>query len=149
MTAREKIAQDSGEQSGMAVTRYISLTKLIPPLLTMVNEDKLAVSTAADFISILPESKQADLLTVMERLNVIPGRAQLTKIKEYSRNGALTITVIDDILSETKPVLAQFTLKKDHLQHYFSPSYTSCQIEEVIISLLYGWKAHNMEEDPS
>lgn len=148
LTAREKIAQDSGEQSGMTVTRYISLTRLIPPLLTMVDEDKLAVSTAADFISILPEGEQADLLTVMERLSVIPGRAQLTKIREYSKNGTLTITVIDAILSEAKPAPAQFTLKKDRLRHYFPPSYTSSQIEEVIISLLDVWKA-NRKEDPT
>lgn len=148
LTAREKIAQDSGEQSGMTVTRYISLTKLIPPLLTIVDEDKLAVSTAADLISILPEGEQTDLLTVMERLSVIPGRAQLAKIREYSKNGTLTITVIDAILSETKPAPAQFTLKKDRLQHYFPPSYTSSQIEEVIISLLDVWKA-NRKGDPS
>ena len=51
LTSRDKIAQDAGEKSGMAVARYIALTKLIPPLLVLVDEDKLAVSTAADYLS--------------------------------------------------------------------------------------------------
>ena len=149
LTAREIIAQDAGEKSGMTITRYIALTKLIPPLLAMVDEDKLAVSVTADFIAVLPQNEQTDLFTVMNKLNVIPAKSQLVRMKQYSKDGTLTITVIDAILSETKPVLTQFTLKKDRLQHYFPPSYTSSQIEEVIISLLDGWKAHNMKENLS
>ena len=60
LTSRDKIAQDAGEKSGMAVARYIALTKLIPPLLVLVDEDKLAVSTAADYLSDLSEKEQAD-----------------------------------------------------------------------------------------
>ena len=149
LTAREIIAQDAGEKSGMTITRYIALTKLIPPLLAMVDEDKLAVSVTADFIAVLPQNEQTDLFTVMNKLNVIPAKSQLVRMKQYSKDGTLTITVIDAILSETKPVLTQFTLKKDRLQHYFPPSYTSSQIEEVIISLLDGWTAHNMKENLS
>ncbi len=115
----------------------------------MVDEDKLAVSVTADFIAVLPQNEQTDLFTVMNKLNVIPAKSQLVRMKQYSKDGTLTITVIDAILSETKPVLTQFTLKKDRLQHYFPPSYTSSQIEEVIISLLDGWKAHNMKENLS
>lgn len=149
LTAREIIAQDAGESCGLTVTRYIGLTRLIPPILAMVDEDKLSFSTAADYISVLAEQEQTDLLSVMDRLDVIPSKSQLVKIKQYSKDGALTITVIDAILSEAKPAPAQFTLKKDRLQHYFPPSYTSSQIEEVIISLLEGWKAHGVEEKPS
>lgn len=94
LTAREKIAQDAKERSGMAVTRYISLTKLIPPLLVLVDEGKLAVSTAADYLSDLSENEQTNLVAVIDKLNVIPGRAQLTKIKQLSKSGALTIAAI-------------------------------------------------------
>ena len=139
MKTRDKIAQDAGEKSGMMVTRYIALTKLIPPLLAMVDEDKLSVSTAADYISDLPHSEQTDLLTVMEKLDVIPVKNQLVRIKQYSKDGTLTITVIDAILSESKPAPVQITLKKDRLKQYFPESYSSRQMEEIIFSLLETW----------
>lgn len=140
LTAREIIARDAGEKSGMTVTRYISLTKLIPPLLALVDEEKLAVSAAADYISDLPENEQTDLVSVMNRLQIIPGRGQLAKIKQYSKEGTLTTAVIDAILSETRPVSMQVTLKKDRLRQYFPQSYTASQIEEVIFSLLENWR---------
>lgn len=140
LTSRDKIAQDAGEKSGMAVARYISLTKLIPPLLALVDEDKLAVSTAADYLSDLSESEQKDLVTVMDKLRVIPGREQLAKIKQYSKDGTLTAAVIDAILSEARPVSMQVTLKKDRLRQYFPQSYTASQMEEVIFSLLENWR---------
>lgn len=146
LTAREKIAQDAGEKSGMSVTRYISLTKLIPPLLALVDAEKLAVSTAADFLADLPESEQADLMAVMDKLRVIPGRSQLTKIKKYSREGSLTSAVIDAILSEERAVPMQVTLKKDRLTQYFPLSYTPRQIEEVIFSLLDTWRMQNVPQ---
>lgn len=139
LPAREQVAQDAGEKSGVTVTRYIALTKLIPPLLAMVDEDKLSVSTAADYISDLPHSEQTDLLSVMEKLDVIPVKNQLVRIKQYSKDGTLTITVIDAILSESKPAPVQITLKKDRLKQYFPDSYSSRQMEEVIFSLLETW----------
>ena len=139
LTAREKIAQDAGEKSGMTVTRYIALTKLIPPLLAMVDEKKLAVSAAADYISDLSPVEQTDLLTVRGRLDVVPGRSQLTKIKQYSKDGTLTITVIDATLSETRPTPVQVTIKKDRLKQYFPETYSAQQMEEVIFSLLETW----------
>lgn len=68
LQAREQVALDAGEKSHMAVTRYISLTKLIPPLLALVDEDKLAVSAAADYISILTEQEQTDFIAVMNKM---------------------------------------------------------------------------------
>ena len=140
LPARDKIAQEAGESCGLTVTRYISLTKLISPLLVMVDEEKLAVSSAADYLSGLPENEQADLVTVMDRLNVIPVKNQLAKIKQYSKEGTLTATVIDAILSESRPAPVQVVLKKDRLTQYFPPSYTARQMEEVIVSLLETWR---------
>ena len=89
LKSRDKIAQDAGESCGLAVTRYIALTKLIPVLLAVVDDEKVSVSTAADYISPLSEQEQTDLATVMEKLNVIPVKGQLTKIKEGSKAGTL------------------------------------------------------------
>ena len=143
LTARERVAQDAGETSGTAVARYISLTKLIPPLLAMVDEDKLAVSTAADYIADLQQNEQTDLLSVMERLDAVPKKSQLTKIKQYSKDGTLAITVIDAILSEERPAPVQVTIKKDRLKQYFPATYSAQQMEEVIFSLLDTWRAQN------
>ena len=140
LPARDKIAQEAGESCGLTVTRYISLTKLISPLLVMVDEEKLAVSSAADYLSGLSENEQRDLVAVMDRLNVIPVKNQLAKIKQYSKEGTLTAAVIDAILSENRPAPVQVVLKKDRLTQYFPPSYTARQMEEVIVSLLETWR---------
>ena len=139
LTAREKIAQDAGENCGLTVTRYIALTRLIPPLLALVDEDKLAVSTAADYISNLAKQEQTDLVSVMDKLNVIPGRGQLAKIKQHSKDDTLTATVIEGLLSAEHPTAVQVVLKQARLHQYFPPSYTSQQMEEVIVSLLEAW----------
>ena len=140
LTTREKIAQDAGEKSGMTVARYISLTKLATPLLALVDEDKLSVSAAADYISALTEQEQVDLVSVMDKLNVIPGKGQLAKIKENSKAGTLTIMVIEAILSVERPAAVQVVIKQAKLRQYFPPSYTTQQMEEVIVSLLENWK---------
>lgn len=72
LTAREQVAQDAGEKSGMAVTRYIALTKLLPELLDMVDAESFSVNTAADYIADLPEVAQGWLLETMKRLNCTP-----------------------------------------------------------------------------
>ena len=143
LTSRDKIAQDAGEKSGMAVARYIALTKLIPPLLVLVDEDKLAVSTAADYLSDLSEKEQADLVSVMDKLNVIPGRGQLTKIKQHSKDSTLTITVIEALLKAEHPATVQVVLKQTRLHQYFPQSYTAQQMEEVIVSLLETWSVQH------
>ena len=143
LKSRDKIAQEAGEKSGMAVTRYISLTKLIPSLLVLVDEEKLSVSTAADYISDLSESEQTDLISVMDKLDVIPGRGQLTKIKQYSKEGTLTITVIEALLSAERPAAVQVVFKQARLHQYFPKSYTAQQMEDVIVSLLETWSIQN------
>lgn len=143
LTAREKIAQDAGESCGLTVTRYIALTKLIPPLLALVDVDKLSLSTAADYVSILTEQEQTILVSVMDKLDVIPTRSQLAKIKEQRKTEALTITVIEAILSEGCPATVQVVLKQTKLRQYFPRSYTAQQMEEVIVSLLETWSVQH------
>ena len=146
LTAREQIALDAGEKSGMAVTRYISLTKLIPPLLELVDDGKIAVSVAADYISDLPENTQNDLSMVMGRLSIVPSKGHLAKIKKQSKEGSLNATVIETILSEERTAPIQVTLKKDRLKQYFPSSYTPRQMEEVILSLLDTWRMQNIPQ---
>ena len=123
----------------MAITRYISLTKLIPSLLVLVDEEKLSVTSAADYISDLSASEQTDLITVMDKLNAIPGRGQLAKIKQHSKDGTLTIAVIEALLSAERPAAVQVVFKQSKLHQYFPKSYTVQQMEEVIVSLLETW----------
>lgn len=143
LPAREQIAQDAGEKSGVTVTRYIALTKLIPPLLAMVDEEKLAVSTAADYISVLTEQEQTDLITVMGRLDIIPTKGQLVKMKKLSAEGTLTIAVIETLLSVKRSSPVQIIFKQTKLHQYFPQSYTAQQMEEIIVSLLETWSVQH------
>ena len=144
LQAREQVALDAGEKSRMAVTRYISLTKLISPLLVLVDEEKLSVSTAADYISMLTEQEQTALASVMDKLSVIPVKGQLAKIKEDSKAGTLTIHAIEAILSTEHPATIQVVLKQAKLRQYFPQTYTAQQMEEVIVSLLETWKLQQL-----
>ena len=119
------------------------MTKLISPLLTLVDEDKLSFSTAADYIAILTEQEQTILASVMDKLGVIPTRSQLVKIKEQRRTEVLTITVIEAILSEGCPATVQVVLKQTRLRQYFPQTYTAQQMEEVIVSLLETWSVQH------
>lgn len=146
LTAREQVAQDAGEKSGMAVTRYIALTKLRPALLELVDKGKFAVSTAADYISDLPYEAQDWLLEVMERYDLIPGTAQLARIKKYQQEGKLDANVIDAILTEERPAPVQVILKGESIKRFFPKEYTQRQVEEVIFSLLENWRSQNTSE---
>ena len=75
----------------------------------------------------------------MDKLNVIPAKGQLVKIKEQSKAGTLTTTVIKAILSTERPAAVQVVLKQKRLHQYFPKEYTAQQMEEVIVSLLETW----------
>lgn len=145
LNAREQVAQDAGEKSGMAVTRYISLTKLLPALLEAVDAGDISVSTAADFLSDLTVEEQDWLLAEMGRQNgLIPTRPQCVSIKKFSEDGTLTQTVIKAILTAEHPAPLQVTLKSNRLKQYFPQEYTQTQVEEVIFSLLERWRSQNV-----
>lgn len=138
---REQIAKDAGEASGAAVARYISLTKLVPELLDLVDAEKISVKAAADYLSSLTEQEQRDLLAVIAELKIIPAPGNLAKLKPYSKAGTLTRAVIHAVLSEAKPVTEKVTFKGEQIRKYFPPAYTQQQIEDVIMSLLEQWSA--------
>lgn len=143
LRTREQVAQDAGEKSGMMVTRYISLTLLIPPLLELVDKAAFSVSAAADYISPLSEAEQEWLFAKMTLLRITPTASQLSRLKKYSQEGTLSEAVVDAVFTEERPVPVQVTLKKDKLTQYFPKSYTAQQMEEVIFSLLETWKTQH------
>ena len=140
-TSRERLAEQSGE-SHEQIRKYIRLTYLIPEILNIVDEGKLALRPAVE-LSYLPDNEQHFLLDAMSRENCIPSQAQAVKMRKFSQDGKLTIAVIEGILSAERTAPIQVTLKKDRLKQYFPPSYTAQQMEEVILSLLDTWRMQN------
>ena len=106
-----------------------------------MDEDKLSVSAATDYISVLAEQEQTDLVAVMDRLDVVPSKDQLAKIKEGSKAGTLDAAAIEAILSAERPAAVQVVLKQSSLRRYFPQDYTARQMEDVIVSLLEAWSA--------
>ncbi len=138
-TSREMLAANSPD-SNTQIQRYIRLTYLLPALLQVVDENKLALRPAVE-LSHLAQEEQALLLEVMGRLGVVPTLEQAQRLKTYSQDGQLTSAVMDAVLADRKPAAVQVTLKKDRLKQYFPQSYTQKQMEDVIFSLLEGWKS--------
>ena len=141
-TSRELLAEQSGE-SHEQIRKYIRLTYLIPEILNIVDEGKLALRPAVE-LSYLPDNEQHFLLDAMSRENCIPSQAQAVKMRKFSQEGKLTPAVVEGILSAERTAPIQVTLKKDRLKQYFPPSYTAQQMEEVILSLLDTWRMQNV-----
>ena len=138
--SRDILAEQVGESQDQ-VRRYIRLTHLLPLLLQMVDENKLALRPAVE-ISYLPHDGQELLYDVMENKSFSPpSMEQAKKLREYSERTELTTSLIIDILSDEKPTPVKITLKKKCLSQYFPKEYTQQQMEEIIISLLETWKS--------
>ena len=128
----EKIGAESGDSKNQ-VLRYIRLTYLIPELLTMVDENKIAFSPAVE-ISYLERSEQLVLLDAMNLNDCTPSHAQSIRLKKLSQEGLLDQNAIYEIMSEEKPnQQEQIKLKRDDLQKYFPPNYTDEQIKKDIV----------------
>lgn len=128
----EKIGAESGDSKNQ-VLRYIRLTYLIPELLTMVDENKIAFSPAVE-ISYLERSEQLVLLDAMNLNDCTPSHAQSIRLKKLSQEGLLDQSAIYEIMSEEKPnQQEQIKLKRDDLRKYFPPNYTDEQIKKDIV----------------
>ena len=133
------IVGKEGGDSGRQVQRYIRLTHLIPELLSMVDEKKIAFNPAVE-LSFLKENEQADLLEAMDMEQATPSLSQAQRLKKFSNEGKLSLEVMSAIMSEEKKGdLDKVTLTGDKLKRYFPKSYTPKQMEETIIKLLEGW----------
>lgn len=143
----DMIGGETGE-SGRQVQRYIRLTELIPELLDMVDEKKIAFNPAVE-ISYLSELEQRDLLDAMDYAQATPSLSQAQRLKKFSKEGNCSLEAMKAIMSEEKKGdLDRVTLKADVLKKYFPKSYTPQQMEEKIISLLEQWqrrRQQNME----
>lgn len=135
----EKVGEDSGDSRNQ-VHRYIRLTYLIPELLSMVDDGKIAFNPAVE-ISYLEQSEQRVLLNAMEFNDCTPSHAQSIRLKKLSQDGVLNDQTIYDILAEQKPnQQEQYKFKREDIRKYFPKSYTDKQVYDTVIKLLEQWQ---------
>ena len=138
LTAAEKVAEESPDSKSQ-IKRYIRLTELIPPLLDMVDERRIAFNPAYE-LSFLTKDEQAMLLDAMDSEQATPSLSQAQRLKQFSQRGELDAAVMRAIMSEEKKEVERVTLKGDTLRKYFPASYTPKRMEETIIRLLEQWQ---------
>ena len=137
--ADESLAEDSGE-SARNVQRFIRLTNLIPELLDMVDEKKIAFNPAVE-LSYLDESQQRDFLEAMEDTQNAPSLSQAQQLKKMAQQGEFNYEKAFDVMGqEKKSEKDTVTIKNETLRKYFPRSYTPKQMEEKIIQLLDAWQ---------
>ena len=132
-----------GEEVGMSkdnVKRYIRLTNLVPELLDMVDEKKIAFNPAVE-LSYLDESQQRDFLEAMEDTQNAPSLSQAQQLKKMAQQGEFSYEKAFDVMGqEKKSEKDTVTIKNETLRKYFPRSYTPKQMEEKIIQLLDAWQ---------
>ena len=138
LTAAEKVAEESPDSKSQ-IKRYIRLTELIPPLLDMVDERKIAFNPAYE-LSFLTKDEQNLLLDAMDSEQATPSLSQAQRLKQFSQRGELDAAVMRAIMSEEKKEVERVTLKSETLRKYFPASYTPKRMEETIIRLLEQWQ---------
>ena len=138
LRADEIIAEQDGSSRNQ-IQRYIRLTELIPPLLDLVDERRIAFNPAYE-LSFLTKDEQAMLLDAMDSEQATPSLSQAQRLKQFSQRGELDAAVMRAIMSEEKKEVERVTLKGDTLRKYFPASYTPKRMEETIIRLLEQWQ---------
>ena len=145
LRADEALAQQVG-QSRNQIQRYIRLTVLIPPLLDMVDEKKIAFNPAYELSFLKPEEQQM-LLETMDYEQAKPSLSQAQRMKKFSQDGKLTEEVMLAIMSEEKKGEPdKVTLTGDMLRKYFPKSYTPQKMQETIIKLLEQWQRRRQQQ---
>ena len=131
----EKVADEANENY-KTVQRYIRLTNLVPPLLQMVDDGRIAFSPAVE-LSYLTRDEQAELWDLIGREDATPSLSQALRMKQFSREAKLTPEVLYAILTEEKPnQKEQVRIKTELLRKYFPRNYSAQQMEREIIKLL-------------
>lgn len=134
----ELIAENAPDSRNQ-IQRYIRLTELIPELLDMVDERKIAFNPAVE-LSYLKKEEQTLLLEAMDSEQATPSLSQAQRLKKFSQQKMLSLDVMRAVMSEEKKTdLDRVTLKNEALRRYFPKSYTPKQMEDTIIKLLEGW----------
>ena len=140
-TTRELIAEESGESADQ-VRRYIRLTELIPELLTMVDEEKIAFRPAVE-LSYLTEDEQRDLLETIESEEATPSLAQAIRMKNLSKDGKLDMDTIFAIMTEQKPNQKEkIKIPMERLEQFFPRGMPQKQIEDTIVKALTLYQKH-------
>ena len=143
--SREILAEQVG-QSRNQISRYIRLTELIPELLDMVDEKKIAFNPAYE-LSFLKKEEQVDLLDAMDSEQATPSLSQAQRLKKYSQEGHLTLDMMRVIMGEEKKSdLDKITFTSDTLRKYFPRSYTPQRMQETIIKLLEQWQRKRQQQ---
>ena len=136
--ADEIVAEQAGSSRNQ-VQRYIRLTELIPELLSMVDEKKIAFNPAVE-LSYLKSEEQLLLIDAMDTEQATPSLSQAQRLKKFSAEGNCTLEAMCAIMSEEKKgELDKVTLTGDKIKKYFPKNYTPQQMESTIIKLLEGW----------
>ena len=139
-----------GEEVGMSkdnVKRYIRLTNLVPELLDMVDEKKIAFNPAVE-LSYLDESQQRDFLEAMQDTQNAPSLSQAQRLKKLAQEGHFSYDVAFAVMGEEKKdELDKVVIKNDTLRKYFPRSYTPKQMEDTIIKLLDQWQRKQQRQN--
>ena len=134
-----QISESAGD-SERQVHRYIRLTYLIPGILQMVDDGKIALTPAVE-ISYLTNREQRELLETMECEDCTPSLSQAIQLKLLSQSGNLDIYTIFDILTQRKPNQQEkISFRTDDVRKFFPKSYTTAQMQDVILRLLEGYQ---------
>lgn len=141
----EVLAEQMNESKNQ-IFRYIRLTELIPSILEMVDEKKIAFNPAVE-VSYLAEKEQRDLYATMLSEECTPSLSQAQRMKKLSQDGRLNIDVIFSILTEEKPNQKEkFHIQREHIDRFFPKSFTEKQKEDLIIQLLESWYKKRQKE---
>ena len=142
----EQVALDAGE-SRKQVQRFIRLTSLIPELLDMVDEKKIAFNPAVE-LSYLDESQQRDFLEAMQDTQNAPSLSQAQRLKKLAQEGHFSYDVAFAVMGEEKKdELDKVVIKNDTLRKYFPRSFTPKQMEDTIIKLLDQWQRKQQRQN--
>ena len=137
--AVNKLADDANE-SKTQVQRFIRLTNLIPEILDMVDEKKIAFNPAVE-LSYLKPSEQKEFLEAMDYAQASPSLSQAQRLKKLSQEGDCTLDAMCEVMNEIKKdELDHVTIKNEVLRKYFPKSYTPKQMQDTIIRLLEKWQ---------
>ena len=144
--ARDIVADESGDNA-RNVQRFIRLTSLIPELLDMVDEKKIAFNPAVE-LSYLDESQQRDFLEAMNDTQNTPSLSQAQRLKRLAQEGHFSYDVAFAVMGEEKKdELDKVVIKNDTLRKYFPRSYTPKQMEDTIIKLLDQWQRKQQRQN--
>ena len=135
----EEMAEELGTSKNQ-IFRYIRLTNLIPEILDMVDEKKIAFNPAVE-LSYLKPSEQKEFLEAMDYEQASPSLSQAQRLKKLSQEGGCTLDAMCEVMNEIKKdELDHVTIKNEVLRKYFPKSYTPKQMQDTIIRLLEKWQ---------